>query len=151
MTTVRLGLKAWLAGLAAYIAALGLFWGEWISYGDLGAVARSSLVAFGLCYWLVYLPVLRVLRRVLPSQTPAWPFVLVAVLIGVLPTALIARYWGGSILSHADDARGIPLPRLVHGRWADGRVRLPADPDRPLSRDEPSVAASRHVRREPPR
>ena len=39
---------------------------------------------------------LRVLRRVLPLQAPAWPFAVVAVLIGVLPTALIARYWSGS-------------------------------------------------------
>jgi len=70
--------------------------GEWISYGDFRAIATSSLAAFGLCYWLVYLPVLRVLRRVLPLQAPAWPFAVVAVLIGVLPTALIARYWSGS-------------------------------------------------------
>jgi hypothetical protein len=35
MTVVQLGVAGWLAGLLAYLAALALLYGEWISSGDL--------------------------------------------------------------------------------------------------------------------
>ena len=95
MRFLRLGFAAWLAGLFTYIVALALFYGERISTGDLGAVVFYSLIAFALCYGLVYLPVLRGLRRL--TSAPGWLFPLVAVLLGVVPTALIARFLGGSL------------------------------------------------------
>jgi hypothetical protein len=53
MTVAQLGCASWLAGLIAYLAALALLYGEWISSGDFWPVAITSLVAFGLCYWLL--------------------------------------------------------------------------------------------------
>lgn len=97
MTVTQLGCVGWLAGLLAYLAALGLLYGEWISSGDLWSVVTTSLIAFGLCYWLLYLPVLRVLRRWLPGPRWVWVFPVVAMLLGILPTALIARFHGGSL------------------------------------------------------
>ena len=97
MTVVQLGLSGWLAGLVAYLAALALLYGEWISSGDLWSVVVSSLVAFGLCYWLLYLPVLRAVRHWLSRPRWVWVFPLIAMLLGILPTALVARYWGGSL------------------------------------------------------
>jgi H+/Cl- antiporter ClcA len=85
------------AGLLAYPAALALLYGQSISSGDLWPVVVSSLVAFGLCYWLLYLPVLRAVRHWLPRPRWVWVFPLLAMLLGVLPTALVARYWGGSL------------------------------------------------------
>jgi hypothetical protein len=97
MTVVQLGVAGWLAGLLAYLAALALLYRQSISSGDLWPVVVSSLVAFGLCYWLLYLPVLRAVRHWLPRPRWVWVFPLLAMLLGVLPTALVARYWGGSL------------------------------------------------------
>ena len=97
MTVLQLGLAGWLAGLLAYLAALAILYRQGISGGDLRSVALTSLVGFGLCYWLLYLPVLRAVRRSLPHPQRAWVFPLVAMLLGILPTALVARFWGGSL------------------------------------------------------
>jgi len=97
MTVARLGFVAWAAGLLAYLGALALLYGQWISRGDLGAVVVWSLVAFGPCYWLIYLPVLRAVQRWLPHPRSARVFPAIAVLLGLLPTALIARVLGGSL------------------------------------------------------
>ncbi len=97
LTGVRLGFVAWMAGLAAYAGALALLHGEWISGGDLQAAALSSFVAFGLCYWTLFLPVLRAVRRRLPPSPPDWVFPLIASLLGIVPTALVARFQGGSL------------------------------------------------------
>jgi hypothetical protein len=93
---LRLGIAAWLAGLLAYLAALAVLYGERISPGDLRAVVFYSIIAFAMCYWLVYLPVLRVLQRLLPGRSD-WPFPLVAILLGTVPTTLIAFFLGGSL------------------------------------------------------
>jgi hypothetical protein len=97
MTVLQLGIAAWLAGLVAYLGALTILYRQWISGADLRSVAVSSLVAFGLCYWLLYLPVLRALRRWLPHPQWAPVFPVVAMLVGILPTGLVARFWGGSL------------------------------------------------------
>jgi hypothetical protein len=86
----------WLAGLVAYLAALGLLYGEWIGSGDFWYVALTSLVVFAVCFWLVYLPILRLVRLVFRHPRWNWVFPIVGVTIGVLPTALIARFRGGS-------------------------------------------------------
>jgi hypothetical protein len=96
MTILRLAVFGWLAGLVSYVAALGLLYGEWIGSGDFWAVALSSLIAFALCYWLLYLPILRLVRLVLRHPRWDWVFPVVGMLIGVVPTALIARFHGGS-------------------------------------------------------
>lgn len=41
------------------------------------------------CQWIM-------LRRLLEGGHPAWPFPVLVVLPGILPTALIALFWGGS-------------------------------------------------------
>jgi hypothetical protein len=96
VSVLGLGIIAWLAGLFAYIGALALVYGQWIG-GDFQFVGFVSLVAFALCYWLLYLPVLRIARRLLPRHPPAWVFALIAILLGIVPTALIARFYGGSL------------------------------------------------------
>jgi hypothetical protein len=89
-----------MAGLLAYVGALGVIWHQAISRGDFVAVMLWSGVAYGLSLLVVYLPVLRGLRRILPGARPRWPFPLVAVLLGVVPTALVFFFNGGQ-LRHA--------------------------------------------------
>jgi hypothetical protein len=96
VTVLQLGIAGWIAGVLAYVGALALLYGQGLSRGDAGAVLFSSLIVFALCYVLLYLPVLRLVRRGLGSSRPAWAFALVACAIGVIPTALIARFYGGS-------------------------------------------------------
>src|SRR6478672_5752250 len=96
MTVLQLALAGWITGIVAYVGALALLYGQGLSRGDAGAVLFSSLIAFVLCYWLLYLPVLRLFRRSLGPRAPAWAFGLVACAIGLVPTALIARFYGGS-------------------------------------------------------
>jgi hypothetical protein len=97
MTVTQLGCAGWLAGLIAYHAALALLYGQSISRGDFWPVVINSLVAFGLCYWLLYLPILRAVRRWLPEPRSVWVFPVTGMLLGILPTALLARFWGGSL------------------------------------------------------
>lgn len=96
MTVFGLGILGWLTGLVAYLAALALLYRQSISRGDLGSVVFSSLLAFAICYWLLYLPILGLARRWLPRSWMAWSLPVIGVLLGLLPTALIARFWGGS-------------------------------------------------------
>ncbi len=92
-------LGSWLAGLAAYLGALGLFYGQSISRGDLLAVCFWSLLAFALAFFGLYLPVLLGVRRLLRGVRPLWPFPFVAGLLGVVPTAAICLFWGGGVRS----------------------------------------------------
>jgi hypothetical protein len=93
---VLLGVAAWFAGLLSYVGALAIFYHQSLSPGDFPSVAVSSLIAFAICYYACYLPVLRGLRNLLHGTRPAWVFPVVAALVGLLPTALIARFWSGS-------------------------------------------------------
>ena len=90
-------LAAWLAGLVAYVGALGLLCGQSISSGDLSAVLFSSLLAFAVAFAALYVPVLSGLRRLLHGVRPLWPFPVVAALLGVIPTALIVFFGGGNL------------------------------------------------------
>lgn len=92
-------LGSWLAGLAAYLGALALFYGQSISRGDLLAVGFGSLVVFALAFFALYFPVLLGVRRLLRGVRPLWPFPLVAVLLGVVPTSAICFFWGGGVRS----------------------------------------------------
>ncbi len=97
MTSLRLFIAAWLAGLLAYAGALALLHGERISAGDLRAVISTSFVAFALCYWLLYLPILHGVRRLVPHRAWWWLLPIAAMLLGIVPTALIAQVKGGSL------------------------------------------------------
>jgi hypothetical protein len=90
---------SWLAGLAAYLCALALFYRQSISRGDLLPVCFWSLLAFALAFFALYLPVLLGVRRLLRGVRPLWPFPFVASLLGVIPTAAICLYWGGGARS----------------------------------------------------
>jgi hypothetical protein len=45
--------------------------------------------------FLVYLPSLYGLRHLLHGVRPGWPFPLLAVLLGIVPIAVIFSIWGG--------------------------------------------------------
>lgn len=87
---------SWLTGILTYLGALAVFYHQTISRGDFSAVALGSLAAFAIAFFVVYLPALFALRTALRGVRPAWSFPLVAVLLGVIPTAMILFYWGGT-------------------------------------------------------
>jgi hypothetical protein len=97
MQLARLWLASWGVGLLSYIGFLALVFRQTISTGDLPSVIVSSLLAYGLAFLLIYLPLLAKLRRLLGGVHPAWSFPVMAMLLGILPTALIALFWGGSL------------------------------------------------------
>jgi hypothetical protein len=99
MKIIGIFVTAWLVGLAAYLGSLALFYRQSISAGDLSAVLFWSLLAFALAFFALYLPVLFGVRRWLRGVRPLWPFPLLAVLLGVVPTALMLFFWGGGIQS----------------------------------------------------
>ena len=90
---------AWGVGLVAYVGSLVLFYRQSISSGDLSAVLFWSLLAFAPAFFAMYLPVLLGVRRLLRGVRPLWPFPLLAVLLGIVPTALILFFWGGDVQS----------------------------------------------------
>jgi hypothetical protein len=96
---IAIFLVSWIVGLAAYLASLALFHRQTISSGDLSAVLFWSLLAFALAFFALYLPALFGVRRFLRGVRPLWPFPFVAVLLGIVPTALIFFFWGGGIRS----------------------------------------------------
>ena len=96
MKIITLFFGSWLAGLAAYLGALGLLYRQSVSSNDLFAVSFWSLLAFALAFFIVYLPVLFGVRRRLRGVRPLWPFPLIATLLGIVPTAAILFFWGGS-------------------------------------------------------
>jgi hypothetical protein len=98
MKIVVLFLTSWVAGLAAYVGSLALFYRQSISSGDLSSVLFSSLLAFALAFFALYLPVLLGVRRLLRGVRPHWAFPLFGVLLGVVPTAMILFFWGGGDL-----------------------------------------------------
>lgn len=97
MKIIGIFLTSWVVGLAAYLGSLALFSRQFISWGDFSAVVIWSLLAFAVAFFVLYLPALFGMRRWLRGVRPLWPFPLVAVLLGVVPTALILLYWGGGI------------------------------------------------------
>jgi hypothetical protein len=101
MKTLRLFVASWVVGLMAYLVCCDLFYGQrvLITSGDFRAVASCSVLAFAVAFYLVYLPALLALRRLLHGVHPAWPFPALAIVLGGLPTAMILFFWGGSLRS----------------------------------------------------
>ena len=100
MRTLILAIGAWVAGAAAYFAALLLAFDEPLRWsGDTRATLFWSAAAFGIALPVLYLPVLHAIRRTLDGVEPAWPFPVIAIAIGVFPVALIAFLNGGDLRS----------------------------------------------------
>jgi len=98
MKTLFLYVTSWLAGLSAYAGSCALFYHQTIALTsvDFRAVAISSSLAFTVTFALFYLPLLLALRRLLRGVRPSWAFPAAAALLGILPTACILFYWGGT-------------------------------------------------------
>jgi len=101
METLRLFIASWVIGLIAYVVCCALFYGQLvpITSGDFRSVALCSVVAFAVAFYLAYLPALLALRRLLHGVHPAWPFPVLAIALGSLPTAMILAFWGGTLRS----------------------------------------------------
>ena len=97
--TLRLFLASWVIGLIAYVVSCALIYQQMVplASGDFRAVALCSALAFGVAFYLAYLPALLALRSILHGVHPTWPFPLLAILLGVLPTAMILFFWGGIV------------------------------------------------------
>jgi hypothetical protein len=92
---ITIFLVSWVVGLAAYVGALALFYRQSISSGDLTAVLFWSILAFAVAFFALYLPALHAMRRWLRGVRPLWPFPLLAVLLGVVPTTAIVFFFSG--------------------------------------------------------
>ena len=100
--SIALFLVSWAAGVGIYIAAMYVFFGQRMEMtsprnGDFRFVVISSFVAFALLFGGLYLPLLFGLRRWLRGVRPIWPFPVLAMLLGVVPTAAILAFWGGGM------------------------------------------------------
>src|SRR5262245_13627009 len=90
---------AWAAGLAVYVLACLLFFGQAVSSGDLLAVVFWSAVAFCLCVPTVSYPALFGLRRAQGGCERLAPFALLPVALSIVPVVLIALTWAGSLVA----------------------------------------------------
>lgn len=99
MQIILVAILSWLAGVTAYVGTLALAYGDPFSWGDISAMLLWSALAFGITVFVLYLPALHVVRRVLHGVRPLWPFPLVAAAVGVIPAALIAFLNGGDMRS----------------------------------------------------
>lgn len=86
---------AWLCGVAAYFAALALFWGETMDGREAIVVLLWSGFAMAFVVPVVYWPVLTTLATLVKGYRPFWAFPLAAVLLGIVPTAFIVLMFGG--------------------------------------------------------
>jgi hypothetical protein len=72
-----------------------------------------SLVALLSAVPLVYLPALALLSRLVGGSRPRWLFIVVAIALGVIPTAMIMFCWGGGLAELVS-----PEARLFCGMFA---------------------------------
>ena len=101
LKTLFLFIISWLVGLLGYVGGGAVIYRQSIALtsGDFRFVLFWSLGAFAVSFLLLYLPALFTLRRLLHGVRPVWPFPIVAVVLGIAPTALIFFMWGGGIRS----------------------------------------------------
>lgn len=94
MTRLLLVVFAWMAGVAAYMAALRVFHGEVISSGDLYPVLIWSFLVWCVVS-LALLPLFRWLQHRGGWYKHPASLAAVALATCVLPTALLFGVWGG--------------------------------------------------------
>lgn len=101
MKTLFLFIMSWLVGLLSYLGGLAVFFGApiMLTLDYFPPLLFWSLAAFTLSFLLIYLPALFTLRRLLHGVRPIWPFPILAIVLGIFPTALIFFMWGGGIRS----------------------------------------------------
>jgi len=99
MKRLVLFFASWTSGAIAYFATLFLAFDEVPASlsGDFAAVLFWSILCYALSYVVLYLPLLRAVHRGLGGVRPWWPFPLLAVIAGAVPTALIAFFNGGGM------------------------------------------------------
>lgn len=90
-----LALLSWIAGLAIYLFALRIIYGESISGGDLEAVVFWSAISCVIAMPLVYVPVMFVTRYLLNGVNPVAVFPLAGVLVSIIPVILLWVLLGG--------------------------------------------------------
>jgi hypothetical protein len=91
---------AWIIGVAAYFATFLFVYGERPTWsGDTKAVLFWSALTFSVLFFVLYMPVLRGIKRILRGVRSLWPFPLAAGGLGVAPTAVIAFLNGGDARS----------------------------------------------------
>jgi hypothetical protein len=107
MQIVIVAVIAWLVGVVTYFAALLFVFGERPAWsGDTKAVLFWSVLTFSVLFFVLYIPVLHGIKRMLRGVRPLWPFPLAAGGLAVVPIALIAFLNGG-------DARSMLSPEAV--------------------------------------
>ena len=109
MKVILLTLSAWVAGIAAYLVALPLFYNGFGSLSRLPAFLLWTLVAAFVIFPLLYLPCLLALRRLLHGCKPVLLFPLAACLLGFVSTFLTLFLLGTS---------GVPDARMLLGSEA---------------------------------
>lgn len=71
----------------------------------IGGFIFGSLCPYGICLAALYFPALFALKDWLGGFRPIWLFALVCVVMGVIPTAVIMLFVGGSLRSlYSSDA-----------------------------------------------
>lgn len=98
MRLLFLSALSWQAGLAAYVVALRIIYGETISASDFVAVTAWSALAFAVSVPVAYLPVFLGLRRYLDLRRPALVLSLAGASLGAVPFAVINLAWGHGAL-----------------------------------------------------
>ncbi len=84
-----LAVLSWIAGLAIYLFALRIIYGESISGGDLEAVVFWSAISCIIAIPLVYVPVMFVTRYLLNGVNPVAVFPLAGVFVSIIPVILL--------------------------------------------------------------
>jgi hypothetical protein len=98
MKLLAVSLVSWVAGLIAYVAALGLVWGQTISGGDLNAVLLWSGLAAAVVVVAGFAPVMFAIHRRLGGRPAGlWVFPSVGILLGAVPVVLILTLWSDDL------------------------------------------------------
>src|SRR5882672_6350675 len=95
MNRLLLVTLAWMAGVAAYMAALRGFHGEVISSGDLYPVLIWSFLVWCAVSVCALLPTFRWLKQRGGWYTHPASLAIVGLATSALPTALVLGVWGG--------------------------------------------------------
>ena len=89
-------LIATVLGSIAYIFALRVIWKQDIG-GEYASVVFAALTSLLVAYPLAYLPMLKLLKRRLHGTKPYAMFPFCAILLGVMPVAIINLRWNSGL------------------------------------------------------